>query len=260
MTSYLSAKMDLSYTIELVNNKNLKPVVILKDVMIKFADFTAVNKISLTVFPGEVVGVLGGNGAGKSSTLKAIAGIIKPTDGHITVSGLNLSDSISSEQAKGLMGYCPDVGGLVVGATPREHIQLLLNLHKKPELYPLSLALTEALGLAKFIDTPVGGFSHGMSRRLSVLLAALSAEKVLILDEPFDGVDPLGVIAINSVIAEAKAAGLAILVSTHLQPLLTQVSDRVIIMNRGVIIHEDSARRFSGKHGAKKYQGLLNRK
>jgi ABC-2 type transport system ATP-binding protein len=243
-----------------VNNKIAEPIISLNKVNITFADFTAVKELDMTVFGGEVVGLLGSNGAGKSSTMKAIAGIIKPTGGEILISKLNISNPISSEQAKGLTGYCPDVGGLVVGATPREHIQLLLNLHKKPELYPLSIALVQALGLAEFIDTPVGGFSHGMSRRLSVLLAALSAEKVLILDEPFDGVDPLGVEAINSVIFEAKAAGLAVVVSTHLQPLLTNVSDRIIIMRKGEILHEGSAKEFSGKVGTQRYQRLLNSK
>lgn len=241
-----------------VKTNQTTPIVSLKDVNIKFLDFTAVKKLSMTVNSGEIVGILGSNGAGKSSTMKAIAGVIKPTGGTITVSGLDLSSGIAAEQAKGLIGYCPDVGGLVVGATPREHIQLLLNLHRKPELYPLSLKLTEALGLIEFIDTPVGGFSHGMSRRLSVLLAALSAENLLILDEPFDGVDPLGVIAINAVIREASAAGLAVIVSTHLQTLLTEISDRIIIMRKGDILYEAPSSWFAGKFGAKRYQKLLD--
>lgn len=243
-----------------VKTNQTKTIVSLKDVNIKFLDFTAVKKLNMTVSSGEIVGILGSNGAGKSSTMKAIAGVIKPTGGTITVSGLDLSSGVASEQAKGLIGYCPDVGGLVVGATPREHIQLLLNLHRKPELYPLSLKLTEALGLIEFIDTPVGGFSHGMSRRLSVLLAALSAENLLILDEPFDGVDPLGVTAINAVIREAAAAGLAVIVSTHLQVLLTEISDRIIIMRKGDILYEAPSSRFAGKFGAKRYQSLLDSK
>jgi len=241
----------------LVTINTTEPIVSLDHVLIKFADFVAVKDLTMHIKPGEIVGILGSNGAGKSSTMRSIAGIIKPSGGSIVIDGLDLASGVAAEQAKGLTGYCPDVGGLIVGATPREHIQLLLNLHKKPQLFSLGLQLIEDLGLLEFIDTPVGGFSHGMSRRLSVLLAALSAEKVLILDEPFDGVDPIGVEGINKVIFEAKASGLAVIISTHLQELLTHASDRIVIMRKGEILHESPSENFYGQEGAKKYQTLL---
>lgn len=235
-------------------------LVVLDKVNIKFGSFTAVDEVSLQVKPGEVVGILGSNGAGKSSTMKTIAGVLKQTSGTITIGDLNLDSPRSAELAKELTGYCPDVGGLVVGATPREHIQLLLNLHGRPQQYPVALKLVESLGLQEFIDTPVGGFSHGMQRRLSVLLAALGASKVLILDEPFDGVDPIGVEGINNIVLEASKNGLAVIISTHLQNLLTNISDRIIIMKKGTIIHEDVAEYFAGETGVKNYQTLLETK
>lgn len=232
-------------------------MITVKDLTISFNGFVAVDAINFEVAAGEVVGILGSNGAGKSSTMKALAGIIRPTSGNIIVDSHTLTNIKEEERAKRVLGYCPDVGGLVVGATPREHIQLLLSLHKKPNKYALGLYLVEQIGLSEFIDTPVGGFSHGMSRRLSVVLATLASSKVLILDEPFDGVDPVGVDSIESIINEAKATGLAVVVCTHLQSILTRVSDNVIIMRKGTILEKMSASNLRGDDGEVLYKKIL---
>lgn len=239
-------------------NQNIKNAAVdLNKISIKFGSFTAVDEVTLQIGEGEIVGLLGSNGAGKSSTMKTIAGVLKPTSGSIRIGEYDLSKPREAELAKGYTGYCPDVGGLVVGATPREHIQLLLNLHRRQNKYPVALSLVEKLGLQEFVDTPVGGFSHGMQRRLSVLLAAMGSTKVLVLDEPFDGVDPLGVDGINDIVFEAAQNGLGVIISTHLQSLLTNISDRMIVMKKGSVIHEGAPSEFSGEAGVKYYQNLL---
>lgn len=224
---------------------------------VSFNGFKAVDNISFDVKAGQVVGILGSNGAGKSTTMKTLAGIIRPESGVITVNQHHLTSIREEELAKRVIGYCPDVGGLIVGATPREHIQLLLSLHKRQGDYDLGLFLVEKIGLGEFIDTPVGGFSHGMSRRLSVVLATLSSEKVLILDEPFDGVDPIGVDAIEQIIVEAKASGLAVVVCTHLQSILTRVVDDLVIMKKGKIIERLAADELLGEEGERRYKEIL---
>lgn len=226
---------------------------------ISFNGFVAVDEISFTVEPGQVVGILGSNGAGKSSTMKALAGIIRPESGTILVNDNELTSLKEEEKAKQVIGYCPDVGGLITGATPREHIQLLLSLHKREQDYPLGLFLVHEIGLDKFIDTPVGGFSHGMSRRLSVVLATLASSKVLILDEPFDGVDPIGVDAIEKIISEARNNGLAVIVCTHLQSLLTRVVDDLILMKNGIIVEQLPASELEGEAGEKRYKEILEK-
>lgn len=226
---------------------------------VSFSGFVAVDEITFDVQPGQVVGILGSNGAGKSSTMKALAGIIRPESGAIVVDGHTLTSLKEEEQAKNVIGYCPDVGGLITGATPREHLQLLLSLHKREEDYDLGLYLIHEIGLDKFIDTPVGGFSHGMSRRLSVVLATLASKKVLILDEPFDGVDPIGVDAIEKIIHEAKSNGLAVVVCTHLQSILTRVVDDLVIMKNGQIVDRLPADALTGAAGEKRYKDILEK-
>lgn len=240
-----------------MNNEEQNPVIEVKNLTVKFNGFTAVDSINFDVYGGEVVGILGSNGAGKSSTMKVLSGVMKPSSGEVRIDGHVLTSVNEEEEAKKLIGYCPDVGGLVVGATPRSHVQLLLSLDDRRDNYDKGLYLIDRFGLRQFIDTRVGGFSHGMSRRLSVLLAVLASKKVLILDEPFDGVDPEGEEAITEVVQEAKNAGLAVIVCTHRLDLLTAVTDRIVVMNKGSIIESLPAEQLEGKEGAMKYRNLL---
>lgn len=239
------------------DDKKTETVVQVDDLRVSFDGFVAVDGISFKVAAGEALGILGSNGAGKSSTMKALAGIVKPAEGSIRINDAVLTTRAEEEYARSLLGYCPDVGGLVVGATPREHLQLLTMMHRSPEKYETGLFLVEKIGLAEFLDTPVGGFSHGMSRRLSVVLATLSAKKLLILDEPFDGVDPVGVDAIEGIVQEARNAGLATIICTHLQPLLARTTDRVQVMSHGKIIDTLPAKKLEGVRGERLYKSLL---
>lgn len=232
-------------------------VVQVDDLRVTFDGFVAVDGISFHVGAGEVLGILGSNGAGKSSTMKALAGIVKPESGTIRVADSTLTSRAEEEYARSLLGYCPDVGGLVVGASPREHLQLLSVMHRAPEKYKTGLLLVKEIGLEEFLDTPVGGFSHGMSRRLSVVLATLSAKKLLILDEPFDGVDPVGVDAIEGIVQEARNAGLATIICTHLQPLLARTTDRVQVMSHGKILETLPSKQLVGEKGERLYKNLL---
>ena len=232
-----------------------------KNLSVKFDKFVAVDNISFSVRSGEVLGLLGSNGAGKSTTLKVLGGILRPAEGNIRIKGYDIKKSSEANKAKASTGYCPDVGGLITGATPREHVKLLLTLHNKSNLYEQGLNLINMFGLSDFMDTPSSGFSHGMSRRLSVALATLASagsKNVLILDEPFDGVDPIGVDAINEVIRQAKEKGVAIIVSTHLQDLLVNVADNIIVMKKSKIMAAEPSNHFKGEKGRKHYQQILS--
>lgn len=217
----------------------------------------AVDAIGLTVTPGEVVGVLGGNGAGKTSTLRTFSGVNPPHSGSLIVAGFDMTKPREADEARKVVGYCPDVGGLVRQATVREHIGLALALRGKLSEWGAALQLVEEFNLSYVLDREAGGFSHGMSRRLSVVLAALTAQSVLVLDEPFDGVDPMGVEATERVIRRAKEAGVGVVVSTHLLPLLTKVSERVLVMSYGNIVAEEDVSMFAGEAGELRYQSIL---
>lgn len=234
-------------------------LVVASDLTVAYNDgaVVAVDKLNLTVPGGQVIGILGGNGAGKTSTLRTFGGIIPPTSGILTIGGHSMSSAKEVEKARRDLGYCPDTGGLIRQATIREHLGVALTLWHMQNLWPEALDLVEKFGLSHVIDRETGGFSHGMSRRLSVLLAVLTSRSVLILDEPFDGVDPMGVNATEDAIRAAASAGLAVVVSTHLLSLLVRVSDRICVMDKGRIIADEPAETFTGERGEKLYEHLL---
>lgn len=219
--------------------------------------FVAVKDISFSIEPGETVGFMGRNGAGKSSTLKVLGGVLAPTSGLVTIDGNSMSEYYSAEIARSILGYCPDVGGLSPQATLREHIGLSLSFHRRLDLEPQAIELVKSFNLEESLDTVVSGFSHGMARRASVILAAISSFSLLILDEPFDGVDPLGVESVKNVVEMAKDNGVSVIISTHMQDVITHSVDSIIVMSKGVILDKLPAEELRGESGIKRYEQLL---
>lgn len=237
----------------------MTPLIEIDQLVVQYGSMTAVDGISLTVPAGQSLGILGSNGAGKSSTLKVLACVNPPTSGTVRIAGFDVSSPRQVDEAKAVLGYCPDVGGIIKTATIREHIGITLALHDRVHLWNQALELVDRFQLMKFLDVPAAGFSHGMSRRLSVILAALASKSVLILDEPFDGVDPAGVDITMNLIEEAKSSGLSVVISTHLQNLLTRASDEIVVMKRGRIVDSGASQDFQGESGVLRYRAILDR-
>ncbi|MGN6252426.1 MAG: ABC transporter ATP-binding protein [Marmoricola sp.] len=227
----------------------------LRDLRVRFGEVEAVQGLSLSVAPGEAVALLGRNGAGKSTTMRVLAGVVPPTDGEAAVVGLDVVRDL--HRVKERVGYCPDVGGLIPRATPWEHLQLAATLRRMPRWEDRGRRLLERFELGGVADRVTAGFSHGMGRRLSVVLACFHQPAVLLLDEPFDGVDPVGVEATGEVIADARAAGAAVLVSTHLRELAMESCERALVLRRGAPVAELDAPALAGEAGAGAYRALL---
>lgn len=223
---------------------------------VRFGEVDAVRGLDLTVPLGGATALVGRNGAGKSTTLRVLAGVIPPTAGDVVVAGVDVRRQ--PLDAKRAVGYCPDVGGLVPRATPWEHLQLSARLRRLPSGWePTARDLLERFDLGAAAHRVTSGFSHGMGRRMSVLLAAFHQPDVLLLDEPFDGVDPLGVEATMEVIADARARGAAVLVSTHLLGLAVQACEQAVVLRGGVVVQAAPADQLRGDEGARAYHALL---
>lgn len=217
----------------------------------------AVDELNLTAHPGKVVALLGGNGAGKSTTLRVLAGVMPPTGGLVMVRGNNMSIPTQAEAARDVTGYCPDTGGLPAALTVRECIGLALASVGATSRWPQAYDLAHDLALTRVLDRPTGSFSHGMARRTSVLLAVLTSSELLLLDEPFDGVDVLGAAAIATQVTRAASAGLAVIVSTHLLDLAVAVADTVAVMVDGRMAGKGRVQAFAGETGKARYSRLL---
>ena len=222
-----------------------------------FGSVLAVDNLDLRVPAGGSVALVGRNGAGKSTTLRVLGGVLPPQSGTVLVAGI---DAVREpRRAREVVGYCPDVGGLIPRATPWEHLQLAARLRDLPTGWEQRAQdLLERFDLAGSADRVTAGFSHGMGRRLSVLLAAFHEPPVLLLDEPFDGVDPLGVEATLEEVRRARMRGAAVLVSTHLLGLAVQACDEAVVLRGGRVGAASPASELAGDAGAARYRELLS--
>ncbi|WP_343061538.1 ABC transporter ATP-binding protein [Nocardioides luti] len=232
------------------------PVVDVRGLHVRFGQVEAVAGIDLAAYAGQATALLGRNGAGKSTTMRVLAGVVPPTAGSVTLAGHDLvTATLAAKQAS---GYCPDVGGLVPRATAWEHLQLSARLRRLTGWEERGRDLLERFELGDAAHRVTGGYSHGMGRRLSVVLAALHEPEVLLLDEPFDGVDPIGVEATFEVIADARARGACVLVSTHLRELAIQACATVLVLRGGSRVATLDADAMVGEEGARAYRSLLD--
>ena len=224
---------------------------------VRFGSVDAVRGIDLRVAVGSATALLGRNGAGKSTTMRVLAGVVPPTAGIVEVAGHDIR--AKPLRAKQATGYCPDVGGLVPRATPWEHLQLAARLRRmQPGWEGRAREMLERFELGAAAHRVTAAFSHGMGRRMSVVLAAFPEPEVLLLDEPFDGVDPLGVEATMEVIADARARGAAVLVSTHLRELAVQACEHAVVLRGGSAVAAVPAHEMEGEEGAGAYRALLD--
>jgi ABC-2 type transport system ATP-binding protein len=231
-------------------------VLVATGLVVDFGEVRAVAGFDLSVGTGSSVALVGRNGAGKSTTMRVLGGVLPPSSGQVTVAGVDAArDPAGVRRAT---GYCPDVGGLIPRATPWEHLQLAARLRGMPDGWQdRAHDLLHRFDLSTAADRITSGFSHGMGRRLSVLLAVFHEPRLLLLDEPFDGVDPLGVEVTLEVIAEARAAGAAVLVSTHLLALAVQACDEAVVLRAGVVVGASPTSELVGDRGAERYRTLI---
>ena len=223
---------------------------------VEFGHVVAVDGLDLTMPAGASIALVGRNGAGKSTSLRVLAGVLPATAGEVRVMGFDIR--AERQRVKEHVGYCPDVGGLIPRATPWEHLALAAKMRGLRNGWEQrALGLLDRFDLGGSADRITAGFSHGMARRMSVLLAAFHEPDVLLLDEPFDGVDPLGVEATMAVISEMRLRGSAVLISTHLLQLAVQACDEAVVLRQGGVVAAAPAAELSGAEGAARYRSML---
>lgn len=216
----------------------LPPVLQLEGVARRRAGRPAVRDLSLSLETGQVVGLLGVNGAGKSTTLAMIAGALRPDSGVIRLQGSDFSEH--PELARQALGWLPETAPLWPELTVREH----LNAHGRlrglsgPALDQARDAVLERLELKDMAGRLAGVLSQGQRQRLGLACALLHRPALLVLDEPANALDPVQVVALRALLRELAAGGTTIILSTHQLPEVTAVCDRVAILHEGVLRHD----------------------
>jgi ABC-2 type transport system ATP-binding protein len=218
-----------------------------------FGDLVAVNDVSLTVPPGEFFAVLGPNAAGKTTTLKILAGLMKPSSGRARIGGFDVIDQ--PLEARRRMAFVPDFPFLYEKLTPMEFFRFTAQLFHMAEnrLRENLMELIERFNLEDYAQKPIEGLSHGTRQRVAIVSALLHEPKAFIIDEPMVGLDPQHARVVKDLLKERARAGMAVLLSTHQLSVAEEMADRIGIMHRGRLIAvgtSDALRRASGQAGA----------
>lgn len=196
-----------------------------------YGEVTAVDDLSFTVQAGEIVGLIGPNGAGKTTTLRSMAGILRPTSGRVLVAGCDMVQA--PEQAKRQLAFMPDEPHLFEYMTVEEHLRLIGRLYGVPDVMTRAQPLIDELELRGKERSLPSELSRGMRQKVIIACGLVRSPTVLLFDEPLTGLDPIGMRRMRDTIMRRAREGAAILLSSHLLPLVQEVCTRVIIMHRG---------------------------
>jgi ABC-2 type transport system ATP-binding protein len=203
----------------------------------RFGEQTAVDALTLSIDAGEIFGLLGPNGAGKTTTLKLMLGMLRPSAGSATVLGLDCTTQ--SREVKEQIGYCPDEPAFYDFLTGRETLDFAIEVRglDRDASWKRLDPLMAALAFGSELDLLVSGYSLGMKKKLAVLAALVHAPRVLVLDEPTNGLDPPTAANLRTLLRElATERGTAVLLSTHLLDMAARLCDRLLLLNHGRLI------------------------
>jgi ABC-2 type transport system ATP-binding protein len=201
----------------------------------RYGGTTAVDDLSFTIRPGLVTGFLGPNGAGKSTTMRMILGLDRPDSGTVTVNGKKYKRSAAPMHE---VGALLDAGAMHGGRSARNHLRCLAQTNGIGYR-----RVTEVLGLTGIEEVAkkrVKGFSLGMRQRLGIAAALLGDPRILIFDEPVNGLDPDGILWIRTLMRSLAAEGRTILVSSHLMSEMEHTADHLLVMGRGKLLADCS--------------------
>lgn len=201
-----------------------------------------IDNLSLALKKGEVYGFLGPNGAGKTTTLKLISGLLFPDKGTITI-GKQPAGSNAAQQQIGFMPENPQFYRHLKAREVLEFVGELFNLDHTV-IKERSTDLLQRVGLASQANLPVRSFSKGMHQRLAFAVALMNNPALLVLDEPLDGLDPLGRLDFKRLIAEARKDGRTVFFSSHILSDVEEICDRVGIIVGGRLVAEDTPKKL----------------
>jgi ABC-2 type transport system ATP-binding protein len=204
-----------------------------RDLTKRYDDVVAVDHLDLTIYEGEIFGMLGPNGSGKTTTILMALGLTEPTSGEVRVLGLDPARQPLSVKAR--VGYIPDQVGFYDELTAVENLLYTARLNgipRKEAMTRIENALTR-LGLGEVMERPVKTFSRGMRQRLAVADVLIKQPGMIIMDEPTQGLDPEGAHEFLDIIRQLKAEGITVLLASHLLHQVQEVCDRVGLFYKG---------------------------
>jgi ABC-2 type transport system ATP-binding protein len=206
----------------------------------RFSGITVVNDVSFQVRAGEVVGYLGPNGSGKTTTARMLTGLLEPTSGHVRVDGEDVQSDVMAFRRR--LGYVPEEPQLYPFLSGREHLELVGRLRELPAAVLNSKieALLDLFGLRMAADQSISAYSKGMKQKVLISAALLHDPDILIFDEADSGLDVTTTLVLRHLVQTLASRGKAVLYSSHVLDIVERLCSRVIVLHRGRVVANDS--------------------
>lgn len=206
----------------------------------QYAGNYVLNGISLGIEAGQIVGYIGPNGAGKSTTIKILTGIISDFEGDVSVLGMDIRKY--PIEIKQRIGYIPELATLYDVLTPSEYLRFVGKLYQLDDkiIEKKSGELLRIFELIDKVNTRMNSFSKGMKQKVLLISGLMHNPEIIFLDEPLSGLDANAVILVKEILMQLKQAGKTIFYSSHIMDVVEKISDRIIIIDRGRLIADDS--------------------
>lgn len=205
-----------------------------------FSGVRVVNNVTFTLRPGEVVGYLGPNGSGKTTTARMVAGLLEPSSGTVHYDGRDVREDLVAFRRR--LGYIPEEPFLYPFLSGREYLQLIGRLREMPEKV-LASKIDGFLGLFSLsaaADQSISSYSKGMRQKIVISAALMHDPEIVIFDEPETGLDVTTTMMLRHLVRTLAARGKAILYSSHILEVVEKVCDRILVLQRGDVVADDS--------------------
>ncbi len=227
----------------------MEPIITVKNLWKNYGSKQVLKGIDLSIYPGQVIGYIGPNGAGKSTTVKILCGLISDYEGYVSIKGMDLKKDTLA--VKSIIGYVPELAELYDVLTPMEFLTFMA------ELYNLDTVIAEeriikmmtAFGLENNIHQRMDTFSKGMRQKVLITSGLLHNPDIIILDEPLSGLDANSVIIIKELISRLARDGKTIFYCSHMMDVVEKVSDRIVLIDNGVVIANGSFEELQQQQG-----------
>jgi ABC-2 type transport system ATP-binding protein len=212
----------------------------------RYHGVTVVHDVSFVVRPGEVIGYLGPNGSGKTTTVKMLTGLLKPSSGVIRVDGADIGNDLIGYRAR--LGYVPEEPNLYPFLSGREYLELVGQLRELPAslLERKIPALLELFGILSAADQSIASYSKGMKQKVLITAALLHNPDILLFDEPDSGLDVTTTMVLRHLVHALAKQGKAILYSSHILELVEKLCSKVIVLHRGKVVADASVAELRG--------------
>jgi ABC-2 type transport system ATP-binding protein len=229
----------------------MTPTIELRSLQKTFDNFVAVDDVSAAIPAGSVFGLLGPNGAGKTTTLRMLMDIIAPDSGEVLFFGRGRRRSDLER-----IGYLPEERGLYRKMTVTDHLVFLAQLHgvSRRQAYPAIDRLLERVELTRWSKSKVEELSKGMQQKIQLVGTLLHEPEILVLDEPFAGLDPLNQSLFKDILAEFKNSGKTILLSTHVMEHAEKLCDQICLISQGRVVLSGELREIKRGFGGRSYR------